>query len=268
MRLPLTLADLDGLLVAGRRRALRPADLRGARVAAADARAGAHRARARADDSGPRRADAALPPAATCSTSPGRRDRRHRGARWSWSRTTGGGSRLVVDELARQAGSRHQVARRDVGNVAGVAGGAILGDGRVGLILDGARHRATCTARPRCGRRNDTRARESEHWSSHEQHDADTGRGRRDSALAGKYLTFALAREEYGLPVLKVREIIKILDITAVPQAPPHVKGVDQPARQGDPGRRPAPEVRPAAQDYDERTCIIVVEIAAAGVGR
>ncbi|MGE3191816.1 MAG: chemotaxis protein CheW, partial [Vicinamibacterales bacterium] len=45
-------------------------------------------------------------------------------------------------------------------------------------------------------------------------------------SIAGKYLTFALGDEEYGLPVLKVREIIKILDITAVPQVPMHVKGV------------------------------------------
>lgn len=82
------------------------------------------------------------------------------------------------------------------------------------------------------------------------------------AALAGKYLTFALNAEEYGLPVLKVREIIKILDITAVPQAPHHVKGVinlrgkvipvvDLRLRFGFP---------PA--EYDERTCIIVVEIA------
>jgi purine-binding chemotaxis protein CheW len=45
-------------------------------------------------------------------------------------------------------------------------------------------------------------------------------------AAPGKYLTFALAQEEYGLPVLRVREIIKIMDITAVPQVPAHVKGV------------------------------------------
>ncbi len=46
------------------------------------------------------------------------------------------------------------------------------------------------------------------------------------SALAGKYLTFGLADEEYGLAVLKVREIIKLVDITLVPQMPPYVKGV------------------------------------------
>ena len=42
----------------------------------------------------------------------------------------------------------------------------------------------------------------------------------------GKYLTFALGNEEYGLEILKVREIIGYMDITAVPQTPHHVKGV------------------------------------------
>ena len=67
------------------------------------------------------------------------------------------------------------------------------------------------------------------------------------AAAAGKYLTFALAQEEYGLLVLKVREIIKIMDITAVPQVPRARQGRDQPARQGDPDHRPAAEVRAAA---------------------
>ncbi|UCD50897.1 MAG: chemotaxis protein CheW, partial [Phycisphaerales bacterium] len=41
----------------------------------------------------------------------------------------------------------------------------------------------------------------------------------------GKYLTFALANEEYGLEILKVREIIGYIDVTAVPQTPHYVKG-------------------------------------------
>ena len=82
------------------------------------------------------------------------------------------------------------------------------------------------------------------------------------ASLAGKYLTFALAAEEYGLPVLKVREIMKIMEITAVPQAPEHVKGVinlrgkvipvvDLRLKFGFPPR-----------EFDERTCIIVVDVA------
>jgi purine-binding chemotaxis protein CheW len=44
--------------------------------------------------------------------------------------------------------------------------------------------------------------------------------------LAGKYLTFTLRRESYGIPVLKVREIIRSTSITAVPQMPAYLKGV------------------------------------------
>ena len=46
------------------------------------------------------------------------------------------------------------------------------------------------------------------------------------ATLAGKYLTFNLSRESYGIPVLKVREIIRLTSITAVPQMPVYVKGV------------------------------------------
>ena len=44
--------------------------------------------------------------------------------------------------------------------------------------------------------------------------------------LAGKYLTFFLGGETYGIPVLKVREIISLLPITPVPQVPAYMKGV------------------------------------------
>ena len=46
------------------------------------------------------------------------------------------------------------------------------------------------------------------------------------ATLAGKYLTFILSRESYGIPVLKVREIIRLTSIKAVPQMPAYVKGV------------------------------------------
>lgn len=82
------------------------------------------------------------------------------------------------------------------------------------------------------------------------------------SALAGKYLTFALAHEEYGLPVLKVREIIKVLDITPVPQAPHHVKGVINLRGKVIPVVDLRLKFGFASKAYDERTCIIVVEVA------
>ena len=46
------------------------------------------------------------------------------------------------------------------------------------------------------------------------------------AAKAGKFLTFLLADEEYGLEILSVQEIVSVLPLTPVPRAPQHVKGV------------------------------------------
>jgi purine-binding chemotaxis protein CheW len=43
---------------------------------------------------------------------------------------------------------------------------------------------------------------------------------------AGKYLTFILGGNAYGIPILKVREIIRLLDITPIPRMPDYVRGV------------------------------------------
>jgi purine-binding chemotaxis protein CheW len=77
------------------------------------------------------------------------------------------------------------------------------------------------------------------------------------------YNTVVLGREEFAIRVLKVREIMGIQDITAVPQTPGYVKGVinlrgkvipvvDLRLKFG------LPEV-----DYTQRTCIIVVQVQA-----
>lgn len=44
--------------------------------------------------------------------------------------------------------------------------------------------------------------------------------------LAGKYMTFKLGKEEYGLAILKVRELIGLMDITRVPGTKPFVRGI------------------------------------------
>ncbi|MCX6610414.1 MAG: chemotaxis protein CheW [Acidobacteria bacterium] len=78
---------------------------------------------------------------------------------------------------------------------------------------------------------------------------------------AGKYLAFHLGPEEFGIQVLKVREIMGIQEITAVPHTPLHTKGVinlrgkvipvvDLRLKFG------MPEVA-----YTQRTCIIVTEV-------
>ncbi len=78
----------------------------------------------------------------------------------------------------------------------------------------------------------------------------------------GKYLTFALAHEEYGLEILKVREIIGYIDVTAVPQTPHHVKGVINLRGQVIPVVDLRAKFGMETTDVTDETCIIVVEIA------
>ena len=49
---------------------------------------------------------------------------------------------------------------------------------------------------------------------------------RSGTSLGGKYLTFFLAGEEYGVEILRVQEIISMMPITRVPRTPPYIRGV------------------------------------------
>lgn len=81
-------------------------------------------------------------------------------------------------------------------------------------------------------------------------------------ALAGKYLTFCLGAESYGLPVIKVREIIRFVSPTHVPQMPAHVEGVINLRGKIIPvlNLRRKFGLAPAAPT--ERTCTVVVKVA------
>lgn len=87
------------------------------------------------------------------------------------------------------------------------------------------------------------------------------------AAAPGKYLTFTLGREIYGVPVLAVREIIRLCPITPVAAMPPHVRGVINLR-----GKViPLVDLRvrfglPATEEHD-RTCIVVAQVAAAAGG-
>ena len=77
----------------------------------------------------------------------------------------------------------------------------------------------------------------------------------------GKYLTFSLADEEYGIGILKIKEIIGMMPITTVPQTPEFVKGVINLRGKVIPVIDLRLRFGMEAIDYTERTCIIVVEI-------
>jgi purine-binding chemotaxis protein CheW len=79
--------------------------------------------------------------------------------------------------------------------------------------------------------------------------------------LAGKYLTFALGQEEYGIGILKIKEIIGMMTITAMPQTPPYIKGVINLRGKVIPITDLRMKFGLDNTGYTERTCIIVVEI-------
>ncbi len=77
----------------------------------------------------------------------------------------------------------------------------------------------------------------------------------------GKYLTFTLADEEYGIGILKVKEIIGMMAITSVPRTPDFVKGVINLRGKVIPVIDLRLKFGMPSIDYTDRTCIIVVEI-------
>jgi len=81
----------------------------------------------------------------------------------------------------------------------------------------------------------------------------------------GKYLTFSLAGEEYGIGILKVKEIIGMMTITIVPQTPDYIKGVINLRGKVIPVIDLRAKFSIQQAEYTERTCIIVVEISAKG---
>jgi len=77
-----------------------------------------------------------------------------------------------------------------------------------------------------------------------------------------KYLTFILAGEEYGIGILKVKEIIGLMPITMIPQTPEFIKGVINLRGKVIPVVDLRSRFGMAKADYTYHTCIIVVETA------
>jgi purine-binding chemotaxis protein CheW len=86
----------------------------------------------------------------------------------------------------------------------------------------------------------------------------------RADSRTGKYLVFELGREEFGIRVLQVREIMGMQDITTVPQTPGHVKGVINLRGKVIPVICLRSKFGMEVSEYGVRTCIIVVQVASA----
>lgn len=78
----------------------------------------------------------------------------------------------------------------------------------------------------------------------------------------GKYLSLFLSKEEYGIEILKVREIIGMVDVTPLPRTPEFVRGVINLRGKIIPVVDLRLKFGMAGADYTHETCIVVVEVA------
>jgi len=85
------------------------------------------------------------------------------------------------------------------------------------------------------------------------------------SKLAGKYLTFKLGEEGYGIEILKVREIIGLMEITKVPNMPHYVQGVINLRGKIHPVVDLHSKFGMGIMENTNETCIIVVDVAQNG---
>ena len=89
----------------------------------------------------------------------------------------------------------------------------------------------------------------------------DTTSDKKTTAKPGRYLTFRLGQESYGLPVLGVREIIRLCPITPVPKMPLYIKGVINLRGKVIPILDLRAKFQLSSDSYGERACIIVVQV-------
>ena len=82
-----------------------------------------------------------------------------------------------------------------------------------------------------------------------------------------KYLTFHLGKEDYGIEIRHVTEIIGIQKITVIPEMPEYIKGVINLRGKIIPVMDVRMRFRIEPRAYDERTCVVVVNINDASVG-
>ncbi|TYQ16669.1 UNVERIFIED_CONTAM: purine-binding chemotaxis protein CheW [Acetivibrio alkalicellulosi] len=84
----------------------------------------------------------------------------------------------------------------------------------------------------------------------------------------GKFLSFLLEDEEYGISIHKVKEIIGIMDITAIPKTPEFIRGVINLRGKIIPVLDLRLKFGLNEMEYNQRTCIIVVEVYFSGSSR
>ena len=88
-----------------------------------------------------------------------------------------------------------------------------------------------------------------------------------EDTLKGKYLIFTMGEELYGMEIRYVTEIIGIQPITVIPEMPEYVKGVTNLRGKIIPVMDARLRFKKAMREYDDRTCIIVLDTNDISIG-
>jgi purine-binding chemotaxis protein CheW len=83
---------------------------------------------------------------------------------------------------------------------------------------------------------------------------------REEDTLKGKYLIFSMGKELYGMDIRDITEIIGIQPITEVPEMPEYIRGITNLRGKIIPVMDARCRFKKALREYDDRTCIIVIE--------
>lgn len=91
--------------------------------------------------------------------------------------------------------------------------------------------------------------------------------GLEEDTQKGKFLTFTIGREEYGIEIKNVTEIIGIQAITEVPEMPGYIKGIINLRGKIIPVMDVRLRFKKEAIDYNDRTCVVVIEVKEIAIG-
>lgn len=91
--------------------------------------------------------------------------------------------------------------------------------------------------------------------------------GENEDTQKGKFLTFSLGKEFYGIEILYVTEIVGIQPITEVPEFPEYIKGIINLRGKIIPVMDARVKFKKTSVEYNDRTCIIVIDIGEISIG-